>query len=101
MSRAEKIYANSPKMERDGETGKMKVSRPEPKAKGPDAEVAGTSGYDMYEKQAKERLDLFLKHEKEHFGKMSGGLSKEVESKESKGSGAGEEKIKKIEQEKE
>ncbi len=95
MSRAEKVYENSPTMKRDEESGKMGVSRPAPKAKGSDAEVAGTAGFDNYKKEAQDRLDLFLSHEKAHFdratsaGAPSGG--------ESKGSGGGEEKIKKVE----
>lgn len=96
MSRAEKVYENSPTMKR-GEDGKMGVSKPAPKAKGPDAEVAGTAGFDVYKKEAQERLDLFLSHEKAHFDRATTSAGDAASGGESTGSGAGKDKIKKVE----
>ncbi len=66
-----KRYANSPKIEKDAESGKPTVTRGE-KAAAKDA--AGLEGVPEHEKftmevaqrQAMERLDLHHKHEREH-----------------------------------
>ncbi len=96
MSRAEKVYENSPTMKR-GDDGKMAVSKPAPKAKGPDAEVAGTAGFDTYKKEAQERLDLFLSHEKAHFDRATASAGGTPSGGESTGSGDGAAKVKKVE----
>ena len=96
MSRADKVYENSPKMAR-GEDGNMGVSKPAPKAKDASAEAVGTAGFDSYKKEAQERLDLFLSHEKAHFDRATASAGGTPSGGESTGSGSGDAKIKKVE----
>lgn len=78
MTRSEKMYANSPKLERN-EEGKMSITR-----KNASADNAGTDNaahgadlpehtkamVDLMEKHASERLDMHNKHLKEHMDTM-------------------------------
>lgn len=73
-SKADKRYANSPKLARDDGDGKMKVTKPEKKTA---TDASGTEGSDrgaadgmkeMMDKHAMERLQLHQKHETEYMG---------------------------------
>lgn len=85
MTMHKKMYKDSPKLERDGESGKMKITKAEKKS----AEVsAGTEGVvkdehedavmKLHQKHSKERMDMHHKHEKEHLSLSHKGLGKEA-----------------------
>lgn len=63
MARGEKMYRNSPKMERDVESGKMKVTKPESAA--PELNDAD-QGIPVHVRHAMERQDVAMRHEREH-----------------------------------
>lgn len=94
QTRSARMYANSPKMERNAE-GKMAVSK-----KGPDVAGGNSSDgiskkematMDLGHKHAKERLELTQKHEMEHHAMMSKHM-KEGSPAEEKGETVAEEK---------
>ncbi len=71
VARHTKMYANSPKLERDNDSGKVKVSKAEKKS----AEVAsGTDGIEQHDshiavlaqKHEKELFDLYQKHKSDY-----------------------------------
>lgn len=67
--RHKKMYANSPKLERDKESGKMGITRPEKKGKdeaSSDVPAGEKLTLEMTQKQALERLELHHKHEREY-----------------------------------
>lgn len=77
-SKHEKFYKDSPKLERDAETGDMKVSKKEKKA---EAVQTGTEGVqrdeemphdDTSARHAMDRLSLHHKHENEHHAHKGG-----------------------------
>lgn len=103
-ARHERMYKNSPKLERDGESGKMKVGKKETPAEKKSGEVAsGNDGMQMHEKamtdlhqkHAKERLELYHKHEKEHLD-----LTHKSSKGEDDSGKTGGDKIEKIEKDK-
>lgn len=70
-SRGHKFYANSPRMERDTETGKMGVTHKQKEAAQVDSGTEQMAEHeshmkDLLHKHAMERLELHHKHEKEH-----------------------------------
>lgn len=70
-SRGHKFYSNSPRLERDSESGKMGVTRKQSEAAHVDAGTDGMAEHeshmkDLLHKHAMERLELHHKHEKEH-----------------------------------
>ena len=75
MSRADKLYKNSPELQRDEESGKMavtKTTREEPKAKETEGEALPVES-----RHAMDRLSLHHKHEGEHMA-HKGGDKKEM-----------------------
>lgn len=103
MKRSEKMYANSPKLERN-EEGKMGITRAEKKS----AEVnSGTDGVqendveatDLHQRHAKERLELYHKHEKEHLDMTHKSIKSRAEKAPEEGA-SGEELINKVEKDK-
>ena len=123
MSRADKMYKDTPEMKRDEESGKMGVTKAEKKS----AQVSdGTDGMQQHEempphvRHAHERRDMHHRHETEHMihDNGKGGSKEELHSRHekemkdmhkrhekdsspSKGSGSGAEKISKVEKGKE
>lgn len=85
--RHEKMYKDSPKLER-GKEGKMEITKAEKKS----SEVAsGTEGVakehdqavmKLHQKHAKERMDMHHKHEKEHLALMQKGMNQEMQPQE-------------------
>lgn len=66
----EKMYKDSPKLERDKESGKMGVTKKEKESAKTDSGTDGmpeheTHAMEMHHRHAKERMDLHHKHEKE------------------------------------
>jgi hypothetical protein len=86
MSRSEKMYGNSPTMERN-EEGKMKVTKPEKKEKGEMEHARGNSaGMNEHEdglppvaRHAMERRDMHARHETEHMMHDHKGTSEKTE----------------------
>lgn len=72
MSRAEKMYKNSPKLERDEKDGKVKSVKPTPKEKEAARVGDGTEGMAMHEnlhpmaRHAVERHQMHSRHEMDH-----------------------------------
>lgn len=67
MSRADSVYKNSPTLERDGESGKMKVGKmPSPAEKESSKVADGTAGMPEVERHATERREMKHRHIKEH-----------------------------------
>lgn len=69
-TRSDRMYNNSPRLERDGE-GKMGITKAEKKSSETNAGTEGIPEHDkaameMTQKHETERLDLHHKHEKEH-----------------------------------
>lgn len=78
---SKKMYKDSPRAERDEESGKMKVKKSAEKDTSRTAEgVEGMPENDevmkLHLKHSKERMDMFHRHEKEHLSAMH----KEVKS---------------------
>lgn len=110
MSKASKMYENSPEMKRDGEDGKMKITKAEKiSARTND----GTEGMPIHEngmpmdvRHAHERRDMHSRHETEHMmhkgdkKEMHGRHESEMKSMhgrhEKEMSGTGKEKIAKV-----
>jgi hypothetical protein len=70
-SRSDRMYKNSPKLEKDKETGKVGMTRGSKES----AEVSSGTNHiaeheshmqELEHKHSKERMDMFHKHEKEH-----------------------------------
>lgn len=69
--RHKKMYKDSPKLERDKESGKMGVTRGSKNADAAESADEGMpegekAALDLAQKHEKERLDLHQKHEKDH-----------------------------------
>lgn len=84
MSRAEKMYGNSPSLKRDDEDGKVKAMKPSAEKKKADEVQGGTDGAerepmheDMAARHAMDRLSMHHKHEAEHHA-HKGGSKKEM-----------------------
>lgn len=73
VSKHSKMYSDSPKMERDDETGKVVVKREKGEAKGGKKEdmKEGAMG-DAHARHAMDRLALHHKHENEHHAHKGG-----------------------------
>lgn len=70
MAKSDKMYKDTPKMERNKE-GKMGVKKPSEKEEKEAPENTGTDGMevhvkDMHERHANELKDMHKRHEKEH-----------------------------------
>lgn len=103
VAMSKKLYKNSPKFERDEESGAMGVKKPSAAEK-ESAEVnSGTDGIMTTERQMKEISDTHARHQAElkDLHKRHQKEMKSDESKETEGSGDGEEKIEKVSKEKE
>lgn len=88
MSRADKYYKNSPRLEKDKD-GKPKMTK-ESEGKKEDKAEKKEEPLDVHQKHAKDRLALFHKHEKEfldlqtqHLGDLGGHEPKKEPKKES------------------
>lgn len=98
MSKAKERYANPPKMERDHESGKQKITKSEKKSSdvaagvdGPLESKHGEAMQKLHMKHSKERMELTQKHEREHLALMHKGLDKKGSEPEEKSGDAEEE----------
>lgn len=64
MAKSDKLYGESPKLERDDESGKVEVKKPA-KAEA-EAEGQETEGMPAPARHAMDRMSMFMKHENEH-----------------------------------
>jgi hypothetical protein len=72
-SKSDKLYGDSPKMERDEKSGKMGIKKPSPK----EAEATIGDGEPITAKQAEEVKDMHTRHENER-SDMNGRHEKEL-----------------------
>lgn len=84
MSKAKERYANPPKLERDKETGKPKITKAEKKSSdvaasvdGPLEGAHGNAMQKLHMKHSKERMEMTQKHEREHLALLHKGMGKE------------------------
>lgn len=61
-----KLYSHSPSLKRDGESGKIKVVKPELKEPEKETDSSSAIEKEMSDRQASERKELLEKHEKEY-----------------------------------
>lgn len=73
MSRADKLYSDPPKMERDSESGKMGVSKAKKAVAKQSAQLDGTAmsegapaRRDMVQRHVQERMQMHGRHEADH-----------------------------------
>ena len=77
MSIAKKMYDSTPTMERDEESGKMKVKKAEKKVEEADAQIKEDQGIPAYLRHSIERREVHNRHETEHMVGDHGKESKE------------------------